>query len=35
VRTTEIYRGAIPFILIQAAGLLALILYPELATWAL
>ena len=35
VRTTEIYRGALPFILIQAASLLALLLYPELATWAL
>jgi TRAP-type mannitol/chloroaromatic compound transport system permease large subunit len=35
VRTTEIYRGALPFILIQVVGLLALLLYPELATWAL
>jgi len=34
VKTTDIYRGAIPFIVIQAVGLLAMILYPELVTWA-
>jgi tripartite ATP-independent transporter DctM subunit len=34
VSTLHIYRGAIPFILIQALGLIALILYPELVTWA-
>jgi tripartite ATP-independent transporter DctM subunit len=34
VSTMQIYRGAIPFIIIQALGLLALILYPELVTWA-
>ncbi len=35
VSTTQIYRGAIPFIAIQALGLLAMILYPEMVTWAL
>jgi tripartite ATP-independent transporter DctM subunit len=35
VSTEQIYRGAIPFIAIQAAGLIAMILYPELVTWAL
>jgi len=35
VRTTQIYRGAIPFIAIQVLGLIALILYPEMVTWAL
>jgi len=35
VTTWQIYRGAIPFIIIQAIGLLAMILYPELVTWAL
>jgi len=34
VTTVQIYRGAIPFIVIQAIGLLAMILYPELVTWA-
>ena len=34
VSTLHIYRGAIPFIIIQAIGLLAMILYPELVTWA-
>jgi tripartite ATP-independent transporter DctM subunit len=35
VLTTHIYRGAIPFIIIQLIGLLALILFPEMVTWAL
>lgn len=35
VSTPEIYRGAVPFILIQVAGLLLLMLYPEMVTWAL
>ena len=34
VTTMQIYRGAIPFIIIQALGLVAMILYPELVTWA-
>ncbi|RMF52876.1 MAG: TRAP transporter large permease subunit [Bacteroidetes bacterium] len=32
VTTTQIYRGAVPFIVIQAVGLLLLILFPELVT---
>ncbi|NBC15800.1 MAG: TRAP transporter large permease subunit [Bacteroidetes bacterium] len=35
VATTQIYRGAIPFIGIQAFGLLLIILFPELVTWGL
>jgi tripartite ATP-independent transporter DctM subunit len=35
VRTTQIYRGAVPFIAIQVIGLIAMILYPEMVTWAL
>ena len=35
VSTLQIYRGAVPFIVIQVLGLLAMILYPELVTWAL
>ncbi|MCS3678627.1 tripartite ATP-independent transporter DctM subunit [Salinibacter ruber] len=35
VATTQIYRGAVPFIVIQVLGLLALTLYPEMVTWAL
>jgi tripartite ATP-independent transporter DctM subunit len=32
--TTQIYRGVIPFILIQVIGLLAIILFPQLVTWS-
>jgi tripartite ATP-independent transporter DctM subunit len=35
VSTLQIYRGAIPFILIQVGGLLLMMLYPEMVTWAL
>jgi len=35
VKTTEIYRGAVPFIAIQAIGLLLVILFPGLVTWLL
>jgi len=35
VRTTQIYRGAVPFIAIQVIGLIAMMLYPEMVTWAL
>ncbi|MCG8556815.1 MAG: TRAP transporter large permease subunit [Proteobacteria bacterium] len=35
VQTTTIYRGVIPFIVIQLIGLLALILFPALVTWPL
>ena len=33
VTTADIYKGAIPFIGIQAVGLLLIILFPELVTW--
>lgn len=33
VRTTEIYRGVIPFVLIQLAMLAALWFFPAIATW--
>ena len=32
--TTQIYRGAIPFIIIQLIGLLLIIVFPELVLWA-
>ena len=32
VKTTEIYRGALPFIVIQLIGLLLIILFPQLVT---
>jgi len=32
VRTSHIYRGAVPFIAIQLLGLLLIILFPELVT---
>jgi len=35
VTTMQIYRGAVPFIIIQAIGLLLIILFPELVTWLL
>jgi TRAP-type mannitol/chloroaromatic compound transport system permease large subunit len=31
VRTTTIYRGAIPFIIIQLIGLLIVVLFPGIA----
>ena len=31
--TSQIYRGVIPFIVIQLIGLLAIILFPNLVTW--
>ena len=34
IPTTAIYKGAIPFIAIQAIGLLLIILFPELVMWA-
>ncbi|MCI5047214.1 MAG: TRAP transporter large permease subunit [Aquisalinus sp.] len=33
VRTAQIYRGALPFVLIQVIALAALALFPQLATW--
>jgi TRAP-type mannitol/chloroaromatic compound transport system permease large subunit len=35
VSTVQIYRGAVPFILIQVVGLILIVLYPEMVTWAL
>ncbi len=35
VRTTQIYRGAIPFIVIQLIGLGLIVVFPELVTWGL
>lgn len=35
VRTTQIYRGAIPFIVIQLIGLLLITLFPEIVTFLL
>ena len=33
VETSAMYRGVIPFIIIQALMLLALAFWPQLATW--
>jgi TRAP-type mannitol/chloroaromatic compound transport system permease large subunit len=33
VRTTDIYRGIVPFVLIQIFGLGLIALLPEVATW--
>ncbi|WP_250635766.1 TRAP transporter large permease subunit [Thioalkalivibrio nitratireducens] len=33
IRTTEIYRGAIPFVIIQLAALALLIVFPGIALW--
>ena len=33
VRTTDIYRGVVPFIIIQVVGLTLLIAFPEIVTW--
>jgi TRAP-type mannitol/chloroaromatic compound transport system permease large subunit len=33
VTTAQIYRGAVPFIIIQTVGLILVILFPKLATW--
>jgi tripartite ATP-independent transporter DctM subunit len=33
VRTGDIYRGIIPFVLFQLAGLMIVAFWPELATW--
>lgn len=35
VRTTDIYRGAIPFIGIQLLGIAIICLFPELVTWGM
>jgi len=33
VRTAEIYRGVIPFVVIQLLALLIIAAWPGLATW--
>ena len=33
ITTAQIYRGAVPFIAIQAVGLILIILFPGLVTW--
>lgn len=33
VKLTDIYKGVIPFIIIQLLGLLIILLYPKLVTW--
>lgn len=33
VKTTEIYRGVLPFIVIQLLTLLAVIMFPQIVTW--
>ena len=33
VTTAHIYRGIIPFVLLQILGMGAIILFPKLATW--
>lgn len=35
IKTTEIYRGAVPFIGIQLLGLILIMAFPELVLWAL
>ena len=35
VSTAQIYRGAIPFIVIQMVALFSVALFPELVTWIL
>lgn len=34
ITTGQIYRGAVPFIIIQAIGLLLIIIWPQLVNWA-
>jgi len=33
VKLTDIYKGVVPFILLQLTGLALVILFPSLATW--
>jgi TRAP-type mannitol/chloroaromatic compound transport system permease large subunit len=33
VRTSDIYKGAIPFVIIQIIALIILSIFPEIATW--
>ncbi len=34
ISTQQIYRGVVPFIIIQLAGLLLIVLFPQLVNWA-
>jgi TRAP-type mannitol/chloroaromatic compound transport system permease large subunit len=33
VRTIHIYRGIVPFVILQLLGLAAVMAFPPLATW--
>jgi len=33
INTLEIYKGVIPFILIQVITIIIIVLYPQLTTW--
>ena len=33
IRTGQIYRGIVPFVVIQLVGLGLVVLFPEMATW--
>ena len=33
LKTSQIYRGVIPFVIIQILMLLVLVMYPEISTW--
>ena len=35
MKTTSIYRGALPFIAIQVVALLLVVFFPQLVTWGL
>jgi len=35
VKTTDLYKGAIPFIVIQGLALAAVLIWPEIVTWPL
>jgi tripartite ATP-independent transporter DctM subunit len=35
VKTTDIYRGVVPFIIIQLAALILMIRFPQLVTWVM
>jgi TRAP-type mannitol/chloroaromatic compound transport system permease large subunit len=33
IELTDIYKGVVPFILLQLTGLMLLFLFPQIATW--
>jgi TRAP-type mannitol/chloroaromatic compound transport system permease large subunit len=33
LKTSQIYRGVIPFVIIQILMLFVLVMYPEISTW--